>query len=227
MPAEWQIRGYRVDFAKLAAVVGCGDDKLAAQIIKTAQAAGFEDDSRITKKTSVEDAVHALIAGKLDAAHRTPYRILLESVADVVALRLTPKVGSDRFDALTTYAARDELGAILGKLDMKTLGKHWDSAALAWPWSRKQADGVGWPSASAWTAAEVDACVRELGKRKPVALAAQAPALSEDEFFAEDNAGAIAFIAQLPALARAAVKAKRRCVSGASDGLLVLLDGEQ
>ena len=227
MAAEWQIRGYRVDFTKLDDIVGCGDDKLAAEIIKTARAAGFEGDSRVTSKTTVEAAVRALIGGKLEPAHRTPYRILLESVADVVAQRLVPKLGKERFELLTTYAARDELGAILDKLALPTLAKRWDSAAIAWPWRRKTKPVVSWPSASAWTVTEVDACVRELGKLDVRKLPAKVPSISEDEFFAEDNAGAIDFIAQLPGLARAAVKTKRRCVSGDRDGLLVLLDGEQ
>lgn len=226
MAAEYQVRAYRVDLASLSAIVGCHDDALRAEVVKTAESLGLDEDSRVRNPDGIAGVVDEVIRGELDRKVPRGYRIALEAIADTTAQRLAFRAGdSGSLDLLTTYALREELGAVLVKLGAETLGRGWDTSALSWPW-KDDGPKVDWPSASYWSFAQLVAATKELAAIKVTDSLVRG--LVEDEFFADDIVEAVNVLVQLPALATKERPAKRRrCAGSAEDGLLILCDGEQ
>ncbi|HTL37008.1 MAG TPA: hypothetical protein VL326_27920 [Kofleriaceae bacterium] len=104
MAAEWTMRGYRVNKAKLW---------------------NLKPSPKLKTERSLATLVDEVLTRKLDKAHARGYRSLLAHVADATQKRI---------GTLTTRAPRKTVAKVLAKLGAKFTAKSWDKPTCPWPW---------------------------------------------------------------------------------------------
>lgn len=227
--------GYRVSLAKLDAIVGSGDKKLQAAVIR--RIAAIADDNDLEQRlndTTPAEIVAEIFAGKLSPTHASEYRWCLEPILDVVAerVKLDANAFSKNMTVLTVGGDRDHIPKAAKALALPGLAHEWSKpAAFAFPFGGgRKLPKVPWPMVVTFAAGARDALVKELTTFRITDGSEALAAAGWNEHDTDAGTVVSALVSMLRRIDVAPKLAKpRACVSKKlrENVLLVVVDGDQ